>query len=119
MAAKPFFGHVIDGVEVESLDRARFDTIDPWTRQPWAEVALGGTADAERAVAAARRAFDDGPWPRLGFAARGAILQKLADLMEANTEQLALADSHDMGKPIVQARHDVARSAQNFRFFAD
>ena len=68
MSAKPFFGQVIDGVESESADGARFDTIDPWTREPWAEVALGSKADADRAVESARRAFDDGPWPRMGFA---------------------------------------------------
>jgi aminomuconate-semialdehyde/2-hydroxymuconate-6-semialdehyde dehydrogenase len=119
MAEQVFFGHVIDGAEVESLDAARFDTVDPWTRQAWAQVALGGEADAHRAVTAARRAFDEGPWPRMGFAERGRILHRLADLMEERTDELALADSHDMGKPITQARHDVARSAQNFRFFAD
>ncbi|WP_324788438.1 aldehyde dehydrogenase [Streptomyces sp. H51] len=119
MADKEFFGHVIDGVEGESLDGARFDTVDPWTRAAWAEVPLGGAADAGRAVAAARRAFDEGPWPRMGFAERGRILHRLADLMEEHTDELAMADTRDMGKPLVQARHDVARSAQNFRFFAD
>jgi aminomuconate-semialdehyde/2-hydroxymuconate-6-semialdehyde dehydrogenase len=119
MADKEFFGHVIDGTEVESLDGARFDTVDPWTREPWAEVALGGAADAHRAVTAARRAFDEGPWPRMGFAGRGRILHRLADLMEERTDELAMADTRDMGKPIAQSRHDVARSAQNFRFFAD
>jgi aminomuconate-semialdehyde/2-hydroxymuconate-6-semialdehyde dehydrogenase len=119
MPDKPFFGHVIDGVEVESLDGARFDTVDPWTRQSWAEVALGGKADADHAVAAARRAFEDGRWSRLGFTERGRILHKLADLMEEHADELAQADSHDMGKPVTQAHHDVARSAHNFRFFAD
>ncbi|NBM16125.1 aldehyde dehydrogenase [Streptomyces sp. GC420] len=119
MADKEFFGHVIDGVEGESLDGARFDTVDPWTREAWAEVPLGGAADAGRAVAAARRAFDEGPWPRMGFTERGRILHRLADLMEEHTDELAPADTRDMGKPLAQARHDVARSAQNFRFFAD
>jgi aminomuconate-semialdehyde/2-hydroxymuconate-6-semialdehyde dehydrogenase len=119
MPDKAFFGHVIDGIEVESLDGARFETVDPWTREPWAEVALGGRADADRAVAAARNAFDDGRWSKLGFAQRGQILHKLADLMAEYADELARADSHDMGKPVTQALHDVARSAQNFRFFAD
>jgi len=114
-----FYGHIIDGREVESIDGARMDTIDPYTRQPWAQVALGGRADAALAVAAARRAFDDGPWPRLGYEKRQILLHRLADLMEEHAEELALADTHDMGKPISQARHDVARSAWNFRFFAD
>ena len=114
-----FYGHIIDGVEVESLDGARMDSIDPYTREPWAAVALGGRADAARAVAAARKAFDEGPWPRMGYEKRQTLLHRLADLMIENAEALALADSRDMGKPIAQARHDVARSAWNFRFFAD
>jgi aminomuconate-semialdehyde/2-hydroxymuconate-6-semialdehyde dehydrogenase len=112
--------HVIDGEEVESLTSARFDTVDPWTRSPYAEVALGGLADADRAVAAARKAFDEGPWPRMGFAERGGLLHRLADLVLAHTDELAMADTMDMGKPIDDARaKDVPRTAQNFRFFAD
>ncbi len=114
-----FYGHIIDGHEVESIDGARMDSIDPYTREPWATVALGGRADAARAVAAARRAFDEGPWPRMGYEKRQLLLHRLADLMLENSEALALADTHDMGKPIAQSRHDVARSAWNFRFFAD
>jgi len=82
------FGHVIDGQERESLDGARFSSIDPWTREPWAEVALGGAAEAELAVTAARRAFDEGPWPRMGFAERGALLHRLADLVEEHADEL-------------------------------
>ncbi|TIC81996.1 aldehyde dehydrogenase [Nocardioides sp. GY 10127] len=115
----PFLGHVIDGKETESRDGARFTTVDPYSRQPWAEVALGGVEDAHDAVTAARRAFDEGPWPRMGYVERGRLLHRLADLLEAHEEELALADSHDMGKPLEQARHDVARAGHNFRFFAD
>ncbi len=114
-----FFGHIIDGEEVESADGARFDTINPWTRQKWGEVAQASEVDADRAVASARRAFDEGPWPRMGRAARAAAIHKLADLMEERAEDLARMDSTDMGKPFEQAMHDVARSVWNFRFFAD
>ena len=115
-----FFGHVIDGVQRESLDGARFASIDPWTREPWADVALGGAPEADLAVTAARTAFDEGPWPRMGFAERGALIHRLADLVTEHAEELARADSHDMGKPISDARtRDVPRTAQNFRFFAD
>jgi aminomuconate-semialdehyde/2-hydroxymuconate-6-semialdehyde dehydrogenase len=114
-----FHGHVIDGEEVESLDGRRMPSIDPWTREPWAEVALGGAEDAARAVAAARRAFDEGPWPRMGYAERGRILHRLADLVEEHSAELSLADTRDMGKPITQSGHDVLRAAANLRFFAD
>jgi aminomuconate-semialdehyde/2-hydroxymuconate-6-semialdehyde dehydrogenase len=112
--------HVIGGALVESVDGARFETVNPWTRQPWAEVALGSAADADAAVVAARHAFDNGPWPRMGAAERGAILHRLADLIEAHADDLARADTTDMGKPVTDMlTKDVPRSAMNFRFFAD
>src|SRR6476620_8758053 len=77
-----FVPHVIDGQESESSSGARFASVDPWTREPYAEVALGGAEDADRAVLAARRAFDEGPWPRMGFAERGALLHRFADLID-------------------------------------
>lgn len=114
-----FYGHVIDGAEVASVDGATMASIDPFTREAWATVALGGEKEADLAVAAARRAFDTGPWPRMGFEKRQTLIHRLADLMESHADELALADTRDMGKPITQARHDVARSVWNFRFFAD
>jgi aminomuconate-semialdehyde/2-hydroxymuconate-6-semialdehyde dehydrogenase len=114
-----FYGHIIDGGEVPSLDGATMKDIDPFTREPWATIACGGKADADLAVAAARKAFDEGPWPRMGYEKRQAIIHRLADLMEEHADALAMADTRDMGKPITQAHHDVARSVWNFRFFAD
>jgi aminomuconate-semialdehyde/2-hydroxymuconate-6-semialdehyde dehydrogenase len=115
-----FFGHVIDGEERESLDGARFDSTDPYTREPWAQAALGGAPEADLAVTAARTAFDTGPWPRMGFAERGALIHRFADLLVGHIDELAMADTRDMGKPISDARgKDVPRAAQNFRFFAD
>ncbi|WP_433799868.1 aldehyde dehydrogenase [Actinomycetospora sp. CA-084318] len=114
------FGHVIDGEERESADGTRFASVDPWTRQPWAEAALGGPDEAGVAITAARRAFDEGPWPRMGLAERGALLHRLADLVESHADELARADSRDMGKPMADARdQDVPRTARNLRFFAD
>ncbi|MET4079671.1 aldehyde dehydrogenase [Janibacter sp. UYMM211] len=114
-----FFGHIIDGVEVESLDGGRFDVYNPWTQEVWAQAAEGGEADADRAIASARTAFDEGPWPRMGRVERARLIHRLADLMEERTDELATLDSTNMGKPLAQAKHDVGRSADNFRFFAD
>jgi len=114
-----FYGHIIDGQEVPSLDGATMEDIDPYTREPWATIALGGKIDADRAVQAARRAFDEGPWPRMGYEKRQKLMHRLADLMEEHAQELAMADTRDMGKPITQALHDVARSVWNVRFFAD
>ncbi len=119
MSDLQFFGHIIDNEEVDSLGGERFDVWNPWTREVWAQAADGMAADADRAVASARRAFDEGPWPRLGRVERGKAIHRLADLMEARTDDLARMDSTNMAKPFEQAKHDVARSVWNFRFFAD
>lgn len=114
-----FYGHIINGEEVPSLDGATMPDIDPYTREPWATIACGGKADADRAVAAAREAFDHGPWPRMGFEKRQLLMHRLADLMEEHRDELAMADTRDMAKPITQSQHDVTRSILNVRFFAD
>ncbi len=112
--------HWIDGAAEKSADGATFETINPWTQEKWDDVCEAGQAEVDAAVAAAREAFDNGPWPRMGFAERGAILHRLADLIEEHIEELCVADSNDMGKPISAMRvKDVPRAAQNFRFFAD
>jgi aminomuconate-semialdehyde/2-hydroxymuconate-6-semialdehyde dehydrogenase len=112
--------HVIDGEEVESASGARFETVDPYTQSAYGEVALGGQAEADRAVAAARRAFDEGPWPRMGHAERGALIHAFADKIKEHARELAMADTRDMGKPIDDSwGKDAPRTEQNFRFFAD
>jgi len=110
--------HVIAGLERTS--ERTFDDVNPWTQKVHAQVALGDARDVDDAVAAARAAFDAGPWPRMGFAERGRLLHRLADLIERRTAELAAADSDDMGKPIADLKHkDIPRAASNFRFFAD
>jgi aminomuconate-semialdehyde/2-hydroxymuconate-6-semialdehyde dehydrogenase len=112
--------HFVDNERRESADGGVFDDVNPFTREAWASVALGQPEDAELAVAAARRAFDDGPWPRMAPEERGRHLAALADLVDENADDLARLDTTDMGKPISQAKgKDVPRAAHNFRFFAD
>ncbi len=119
MSDLEFFGHIIDGQEVESVGGERFDVWNPWTRQVWAQAADGQEADAALAVASSRKAFDEGDWPRLGRVERGRAIHRFADLLEKRVEDLARYDTTNMGKPIEQARHDVGRTVWNFRFFAD
>lgn len=115
-----FIPHVIGGKEVPSIGGQRYLDVDPWLREPYAEVARGDAQDVERAVTAARAAFDSGPWPKLGSEKRQGTLHRLADLIEEHAPELAEADSRDMGKPVEIVRTaDVARSAANIRFFAD
>ena len=64
---------------VPSLSGESFTVLNPATNQPLAEVAKAGLADVERAVATARRAFDEGPWPRLSAYERGRVVQRIAD----------------------------------------
>ena len=59
MTEKQFFGHIIDNVEVESIDKQRFDVWNPWTQEIWAQAAEGGAADADAAITSARKAFDE------------------------------------------------------------
>ncbi|MGO2931645.1 aldehyde dehydrogenase [Microbacterium sp.] len=114
------YGHIIDGHEVESTLGHQFQSIDPYDQKPWAEVAFGGAPDVDRAVAAARHAFDEGPWPRMTHEERRSLIHRFADLIIENGAELALADTRDMGKPYAQALgNDVPRTAANFRFFAD
>jgi aminomuconate-semialdehyde/2-hydroxymuconate-6-semialdehyde dehydrogenase len=120
VSATGFVPHLIGGAAVPSRDDRRFETRDPHDGSLLAEVAAGGAADAEAAVAAARRAFDEGPWPRLAAAERRVLLNRFADLVDAHAEELAMLDVRDMGKPIREARAmDVPRVSRNLRFFAD
>ncbi|MEV5104562.1 aldehyde dehydrogenase [Streptomyces massasporeus] len=95
-------GHHIDGAE-EAGGGAVFPVVSPRDGRVVAEVADGGAAEVDAAVAAARRAFDTGPWPRLAPAERGRALLRLADLLEERREELALTVSLEMGKPISDA----------------
>ena len=90
----------IDGAFRDALDGDRFTTENPATGQPIAEVAKGGAADVDAAVAVARRAADDGRWSRLSPGDRKRILVRWADLIEANARELGIIETIDAGKPI-------------------
>ncbi|SFQ35800.1 gamma-glutamyl-gamma-aminobutyraldehyde dehydrogenase [Actinomadura madurae] len=95
--------HHIGGAFVPSRDGATFPVVSPRDGRAIADVAAAGPADVDRAVAAARHAFDEGPWPRLSPAGRRAALLRLADLVERDREALALLVSLEMGKPVTEA----------------
>jgi aminomuconate-semialdehyde/2-hydroxymuconate-6-semialdehyde dehydrogenase len=112
--------HFIDGEWTGSADGATFESVSPIDNTVIAHVARGGAADADRAVEAARRAFDHGPWRKMNPAARKKILHAAAALIEERLEEFATAETRDMGKPISESRtKDVPRAAYNLRFFAD
>jgi 5-carboxymethyl-2-hydroxymuconic-semialdehyde dehydrogenase len=111
--------HYINGAPAPSADGATFEVADPVSNQPYATVAAGGPQDVDRAVAAATAAFITGPWPHLPGRARAAILNAVADAIEARGARIAELETFDTGLPITQARGQAARAAENFRFFAD
>ncbi|MFH8734239.1 MULTISPECIES: aldehyde dehydrogenase [unclassified Streptomyces] len=109
--------HHIDGSD-EPGGGATYAAVSPRDGQVLAQVADGGAAEVDAAVAAARRAFDAGPWPRLAPADRGRALLRLADLLEERRDRLALTVSLEMGKPITDAYDIELRAAVNtFRFY--
>ncbi|MEU4225237.1 aldehyde dehydrogenase [Nonomuraea sp. NPDC026600] len=118
-ATRPAFAtqHHIDGAD-EPGGGAVFTVVSPRDGRVLAEVADAGPAEVDLAVAAARRAFVHGPWPRLAPAERGRALLRLADLMEEHRESLALTISLEMGKPIKDAYEIELRAAiSTFRWY--
>jgi len=111
--------HYIDGEFVDSVDGDTFDVLDPVSNEVYLQAAAGKKADIDRAVAAARRAFTEGPWPRMLPRERSRILHRIADIVESRDERLATLESFDSGLPITQALGQARRAAENFRFFAD
>ncbi len=111
--------HYVDGQSVDSLGGETFDVLDPVTNQTYVQAAAGQRADVDRAVAAARRAFAEGPWPHMLPRERSRVLHRVADLVESRDARLAELESFDSGLPITQALGQARRAAENFRFFAD
>lgn len=90
----------IDGAWCDALDGRVVDQVNPATGETVTRVAVGTAADVDRAVRAARRAFDEGPWPRLHAADRKAILQRLVELIAAHADELNALQSLENGMPI-------------------
>ena len=110
---------LIDGKWVAALSGKTFDTIDPATERVLTQVARSGRDDVELAVKAARKAFESGPWPKMMPAERARLLWRIADLIEANADELARLESLDNGKPATYARVvDVAWAINFLRYMA-
>src|SRR5258705_1712869 len=94
-----------------------FPVYDPSTEEVIAHVASADAADVDRAVKAARAAFDSGPWPQTTAQDRGRILFKLAEKIRQNTATLAELECRNTGKPIVEAEYDIADVATCFEYY--
>jgi gamma-glutamyl-gamma-aminobutyraldehyde dehydrogenase len=110
----------IDGRFVDAASGETFETENPANGKVIATVAAGGTEDIDRAVAAARRSFEDGRWSRLAPADRKKVLLRFAALIDANAEELAILDSLEAGKPITDTRDvDLPETVKTFTWYAE
>jgi aldehyde dehydrogenase (NAD+) len=104
---------------VPSESGKTFATINPSTGEEICQVAEADAADVDKAVAAARAAFDQGPWKKMKASERGRLLYRLADLIEQNADQLARLETLDNGKPLSIAKAvDVTKTIACYRYFA-
>ncbi|KAG8072244.1 hypothetical protein GUJ93_ZPchr0006g43600 [Zizania palustris] len=109
----------INGDFVDAASGKTFPTMDPRTGEVIARVAEGDSEDIDRAVAAARRAFDKGPWPRMTAYERCRVLLRFADLIEQHAEEIAALETWDSGKTLEQtAGSEVPMVARYMRYYA-
>ena len=112
------YGLFIDGAFTDPVDGGSFKTVNPATEEVLADVAEAGEADVDRAVAAARTAYDS-VWSRLPGRERGKYLFRLARLLQERSRELAVLESLDNGKPIRESRDvDVPLAAAHFFYYA-
>src|SRR5246127_111203 len=109
------FDLLIGGEPSAAASGATYDSVDPFTGRPWARVPDGGTADVDRAVAAARAALN-GPWGALTATARGKLLRRLGEIIAREAEQLAELEVRDGGK-LVREMVGQMRSLPNYSFY--
>ncbi|MEU6681740.1 aldehyde dehydrogenase family protein [Streptomyces sp. NPDC046832] len=95
------------------------EILDPADALPFAVVAEGDEKDTDLAIAAARRAFDEGPWPHTPVPERAALLRRVADLLVRDREELGRLEAQDAGKTVEEGRVDIDCVADAFRYFAD
>ncbi|WP_323113575.1 aldehyde dehydrogenase [Pseudomonas guariconensis] len=111
---------LIEGRRVAACSGETFDAINPATNQVLAKVAACGELEVDQAVRSARRAFEQGSWARMAPTARKRVLLRLAELMMAHREELALLDSLNMGKPVMDAYTiDVPGAAHVFAWYGE
>ena len=108
----------IGGQWLEATSGRTFDSIDPYTGRAWAQVPEAGAADVDRAVVAARTAFDEGPWPRLAGVERARIMRRLARLLAENADELAVVEVRDNGKLLREMAGQTALLPEFYDYFA-
>lgn len=110
---------IINGERVEAEGGATFATIDPATGRELAQIARGQGSDVDKAVKAARKAFESGPWPSMTPGQRGRILWKAGELLEAAIDAFSEIETLDQGKPFWVGRWaEIPGAVEQFRYFA-
>ena len=111
--------HFVGGERVKGIQGYPFSYKNPADDKPFSEVYLGGRFDIQRAVEAAREAYDHGRWPRLSARERGRILRRMAKLMRERVQYLGTVESLNVGKLLKECvEHEAGRAAENLEFFA-
>jgi aldehyde dehydrogenase (NAD+) len=111
-------GLIINGLSVPAQSGKTFATINPATGETLAQIAEGAEPDVDAAVAAARRAFEEGPWSRFKPFDRQQVILSLADLVDRHFEELALLDTLDMGAPLTRSMAGRRRAVALLRYYA-
>src|SRR5262245_3577819 len=109
---------LIDGAWVNAASAEWFESINPFTAQPWALVPRGGKADVDRAVSAAKKAFYGSDWRGLTASSRGTLLRRLGDVLASDAEKLAEIETTDNGKLITEMRAQLQYAPRWFHYFA-
>ncbi|MBP1885563.1 aldehyde dehydrogenase family protein [Sinorhizobium mexicanum] len=112
------FRMLIDGKWVDGAEGRTLERVAPGHGVTVSRYQAAAKVDAERAIAAARRAFDDGPWPRMTASERSLVLLRAADMIAARADELAFLDAIESGKPISQAKGELAGAADIWRYAA-
>jgi acyl-CoA reductase-like NAD-dependent aldehyde dehydrogenase len=110
--------HFIGGEEVPSLSGRTFASVEPSSAQDLAEVAFGEAEDVDRAVNAARTAYESGSWSKLGPGERARRMRRLAELIHEHADDIGAVESRDTGKPLGQATAEVHLGADFITYFA-
>src|SRR5262245_40782861 len=109
----------IDGEFVPAKSGKTVDSINPATEEPWARVARAGREDTQRAIKAARTAFDSGPWARTSQQDRARILNDIADRLQARAQEIAVIETQDSGGTIRKTGGDLMLANAQLRYFAE
>jgi len=108
----------IGGEFVPSVSKETYVSINPWNQEPVARVARANAEDARRAIAAARKGFDAGPWPRMTKEERSALIKAVSDKINERKADLEKLEVDDSGSTMRKAKEDVFLSARAMNYFS-